>query len=503
MTKQNQVVLYLRSSKDRNEVSIDAQRRSLTEWLVGQGWVIADEYVDCVESAKTDRRPSFQAMMASVKQRPAPFAAIACYDTSRFSRSVYDSQLYKHLLKKNGVELLFYRLPKGDPVMDPMLEGLMEVFDQFHSQKARADGLKGMEENIRQGWRAGGRAPVGYKLQHEVVGMREGQPVTKSRLIPDPLMFEKVRAFMLGRARGEGRRSLRESLGLKVPMSTLIYAEDNAMVYAGHTVWGRHTEVVDGDYAGGVRYRDRDEWVVNRDTHQSMISDAESDAILARRNESRGRKLRATPGRYLLTGLLYCECGSRMNGQSGRYRCVQRCGARSMASEKLEQAIVPQILDRVASQINAATLRKAVVDLAGRPSEATATLINDVRSEIHALDQELSRLVALIGTMDSPRALIERVEALESRRELLQQKLAELEAPRSDLSVPQRQDIEDWLGTLAQGMRSIAPGRMIEVLRASIRRVDTSYPQVRVALGRDAQRPEDHRLSIRGHLRGT
>ena len=492
------VVLYLRSSKDRNEVSIGAQRRALTDWLEPQGWVISGEYVDSVESAKTDRRPGFQSMVAQVKTRPLPFDAIACYDTSRFSRSVYDSQLYKHLLKKSGVDLLFLRLPKGDPLMDPMLEGLMEVFDQFHSQKAKADGLKGMEENVRQGWRAGGRAPVGYKLQHEVVGMREGQPVKKSRLHPDPLLFEKIRSYMLGRARGEGRRALRETLALEVPMSTLVYAEDNAMVYAGHTVWRRHKEVIDGDYAGGVRYRDRDDWVICRDTHSPMISDEQSEQILARRNQNRGRKLRSTSGRYLLTGLVYCACGSRMNGQSGRYRCVDRCGGRSMASLKLERNVVPAVLARVINNVDVVKLLSETRLLAAQPSDATAVLIDETRAEVKELDGEVSRLVSLIGTMESPRALVARVEQLEARRKQFTQKMEELTCVDPDIDVPGADAVEKWLADLRSGSVSLAPARLMEVLRAVLKKVASDYPSVRVEMGRDLRSDTRHRLSIRG-----
>ena len=44
----NQASLYLRSSKDRSDVSIDAQRRELTALAAQRGLVIVEEFADVV-----------------------------------------------------------------------------------------------------------------------------------------------------------------------------------------------------------------------------------------------------------------------------------------------------------------------------------------------------------------------------------------------------------------------------------------------------------------------
>ena len=44
----NRAVLYLRSSKDRSDVSIDAQRRELQSLAQARGIIIAGEYSDAV-----------------------------------------------------------------------------------------------------------------------------------------------------------------------------------------------------------------------------------------------------------------------------------------------------------------------------------------------------------------------------------------------------------------------------------------------------------------------
>ena len=99
--------LYLRSSKDRHDVSVDSQSRELTKFATDSGDLVVVEFSDRVESAKTDDRPGFQAMIAEAKSKSRRFNVLYCYDTSRFSRRQYHAQMYKHLLKTHGIELVF------------------------------------------------------------------------------------------------------------------------------------------------------------------------------------------------------------------------------------------------------------------------------------------------------------------------------------------------------------------------------------------------------------
>lgn len=66
--------LYLRSSKDRSDVSIDAQRRELFALAHDKKLSIVAEYVDAVESAKTDQRPGFQSLLRDLKSADRPWS---------------------------------------------------------------------------------------------------------------------------------------------------------------------------------------------------------------------------------------------------------------------------------------------------------------------------------------------------------------------------------------------------------------------------------------------
>ena len=76
--------IYLRSSKDRHDVSVESQRHELREHVAKEGHVLVAEFEDKVESAKTANRPGFQEMIAEARSVNCRFEQIICFDTSRF-----------------------------------------------------------------------------------------------------------------------------------------------------------------------------------------------------------------------------------------------------------------------------------------------------------------------------------------------------------------------------------------------------------------------------------
>ena len=59
--------LYLRSSKDRNDVSLAAQRHELEKLATSRSLEIVTSYEDAVESGKTDDRPGFSELVRAIK----------------------------------------------------------------------------------------------------------------------------------------------------------------------------------------------------------------------------------------------------------------------------------------------------------------------------------------------------------------------------------------------------------------------------------------------------
>ena len=174
--------------------------------------------------------------------------------------------------------------------------------DQWHSMISKQKGLSGMAENVRQGFRAGGSAPRGYALEKiETGAVRDGKPVTKSRLITNG-DADLVAQILKQRAQGISRRVLHSRLNVPWPENSTLGMEWNALTYAGHTVWNVHAERRDGKTVNGKKRRPRSEWKINKNTHQALITNDEAEAILHLLENSSLSKARRIPAKYLLTG---------------------------------------------------------------------------------------------------------------------------------------------------------------------------------------------------------
>lgn len=419
------VALYLRSSKDRHDVSVESQRRELLDDATKRGYVVTAEFVDKVQSAKSDDRPAFQEMIAEAGRRDRRFDIISSYDTSRFARNAYDAKIHKQILRKKlGIRVEFLKLPTSDSYMDPLIESLMEGFDQLHSEKARHDGLRGMKQNVLQGFRAGGRAPLGYKLDKIVVGTREGMPITKSKLVRDPETFSAVRAYLESRASGHGRPAAALSAGLTVPSTSLVGIEDNVLTYAGHTLWNKHNEKVSGGgYRGGKKLRPQEEWVIRRDTHEAMISDEQAESIQGQRKQNGQRQRRARLSPYLLSGLLRCACGANFDGDAGYYKCHDRCGSRSIKKETVEQAVLDTLFTQFLTPDNLAGMRDQLVKLDAKTSANKRTDTEGLQASLAKTSREIDELVTMLTEVVHRRPLLAKIDELEAQRVALVEKL--------------------------------------------------------------------------------
>jgi hypothetical protein len=101
-----------------------------------------------------------------------------------------------------------------------------------------------MAENVRQGFRAGGRAPRGYRLATiETGAIREGAAVTKTKLEPND-DASSVADYLRLRAEGIRRTALTRQLKIKWPITSLIGLEWNALTYGSSVAGVRRAATV-------------------------------------------------------------------------------------------------------------------------------------------------------------------------------------------------------------------------------------------------------------------
>jgi len=106
------------------------------------------------------------------------------------SRATYFHALaYERELARAGVEV-FYAVAAGDQTSPEgrLVRHIFQALDQFEVEGLSRETRRGQIENARQGYRNGGRAPYGCRLEHQPHPdpRRASAGDSKSRLVPDP-----------------------------------------------------------------------------------------------------------------------------------------------------------------------------------------------------------------------------------------------------------------------------------------------------------------------------
>ncbi|BAP87332.1 uncharacterized protein E1O_02010 [Burkholderiales bacterium GJ-E10] len=470
----NRAVLYLRSSKDRSDVSIDAQRRQLHELAHKRGLVIVDEFSDAVESGKDEDRPAFQRLLHELRAPSRPWQTILVLDTSRVARNRFLAIFFEREAAAARVQIVFRNVPDTDPVTTMLLTSILQAMDEWHSLTSKQKGLAGMAENVRQGWRAGGRPPRGYDLEHSSTGaIRDGQPVQKSKLVPSG-EAAAVAAYLRGRAAGKSRGTLLAELGVDWPTASLNDMEWRALTYAGHTVWNVHSERSGGSYAAGTKRRPRSEWVITRDTHDAFITNAEAEAILQQLEQSASRRTRSSDRSYLLAGLLVSPDETPWHGEWDQkvdqpfYR--MRKGTR-IAARRVDDAVIDHVFTDLQADESVNAIVAHMREMLSPPDTGQ---IRQAETQAADLTRKISRLIDLIADAGSEavaRAYRRSIEQYETERAALiaqaedaRRKMAQAKAARQFAPA----DVRALLRTLAGDIREGLDEGQVQKARAAL-----------------------------------
>jgi site-specific DNA recombinase len=477
----NHTALYLRSSKDRSDVSIDAQRRELIALATQRGLLVVREYSDVVESGTDENRPGLRALVADIRKSGRGWDTVMLLDTSRLARKPIISVMFERDAEKHSVRVVYKSVPDEDPITAVLLKSLMMGIDQWHSLTSKRKGLAGMAENVRQGFRAGGRAPRGYRLATiETGAIREGAAVTKTKLEPNddaPIVADYLRL----RAEGIGRTALMRQLRIKWPATSLIGLEWNALTYAGHTVWNVHNEFSGDGYKGGVKRRPRSEWVIQRETHAALVSDAIAETVLQQVEKASLSDSRQRGATYLLTGILKTPAGASWQGnrssRSEFYRTQVGNGSRSFLADRIDRAVI----ETVAKDLQSPAFVAAAVKSTREKFGAThVEEIADARRQIAKLDARSGKLLEMATELKMRSPVLRKVEELERERTEIEQRIVgwdkDDEAAHALANVTDAQ-VRTMLGHMADEMRLYERDALKDFLTSILDRIELDPDQ--------------------------
>lgn len=458
-------VTYVRSSKDRADVSLDAQRRALAQLAKEKNLPIIGEYADAVESGKDDQRPGYQRLLRDLAGRGRAWNVILAFDTSRIARRTYIVQALQQEARKRGVSILYVKVQETDPISTVILHNVFQAMDEVHSLMSREKGLAGMAENVRRGFRAGGRAPTGYRFEAVATAtVRNGEAVSKSRLVVSE-DAPAIATYLRGRAAGAHGSSLARRLAIRISRSGLVDLEWNALTYAGHTTWNMR-RAKDVERAGARR--PRSEWMIQRDTHEALITDQEAETILVRLEAGR-HSPRRRGSVYLLSGLLVRPDGKPWHGD----RCDYRTAGGSINAEVLERAVLEQIAIDVATP--------AIIGGFAREVRALQEQLQDrheleaARAALADIEKRVAKLTGLIEFAKEPRPIMARLDELELERRSAAERVLRADDAQDRVKTLQaitEADVAALLATMAASIQDLDRDALKDVLRAWIGRIE-------------------------------
>lgn len=352
------VILYARVSSEKQaekDLSIKAQVKELNNYALKHSYNVIDIFIDEAKSARSANRPAFQNMISLAKQKNPPFEAILVWKLSRFARNREDSILYKSLLKKKGIQVISINEQIDDSPVGKMLEGILEVVDEFYSNNMAVDIKRGMKENASRGFFNGGIIPLGYKIKKIKVNNND-----KSKLEIDDETAQIVKKIFELYISGEGAKEIAKYLNANYSQFKR-WKKNNVLeilrneIYIGNFLWNRESK----DDSEVIRVLNCHPAIITNEVFnkvQNIISSKNPTIIHPRTIGTKN----------LLNGLLFCsKCNkaytsySAKSGKYNYYTCQNHfksvngvCNQKEFNINKLDAIIVNLIKDRIITEDN-------------------------------------------------------------------------------------------------------------------------------------------------------
>ncbi len=159
-------VAYVRRSTDRQEQSLDDQRRAIEAYARRHGYDILRWYEDdAITGTSVNGREGFKRMVADAQSADRLWRYVLVYDVSRFSRGDLDEAGYfRHQFRQAGVEVVYCSEHFTGSDSDDLVLGVKQwQARQFVKDLSKVT-IRGQVSHSQTGAWCGGTPPFGYDL---------------------------------------------------------------------------------------------------------------------------------------------------------------------------------------------------------------------------------------------------------------------------------------------------------------------------------------------------
>ncbi len=337
---------YIRvSTDDQLEFSPDSQLQKILDYAKHNDIIVPAEYIfrekEGISGRSAAKRPEFQRMIATARNKDSDISMILVWKFSRFARNQEESIVYKSLLKKErGISVISVSEPISDSDFGGLIERIIEWMDGYYSTRLSGEVMRGMTERFQRG-KPVSAAPLGYV-------MLKGT----EKLIVDPQAAPVIQYIFERFLAGDGYKQIALNLnaqGIKTRRGNLW--ESRTIRYV----------IQNPIYIGKIRWNPTGKKVDYYKT-KSKIVDGDHDPIISKSQWRAAQKRVETisnlygqyahsskPAGNLFCGLIKCSaCGATMSpvggGKSGGLQCTNYTHSRCTESHYISNDKIHRIV---------------------------------------------------------------------------------------------------------------------------------------------------------------
>ena len=424
-------------------------------------------------------RPAFQAMMKAAREKR--IRAVIVYRLDRISRNIGDFAALIGTLSQLGVAFISIReqFDTGTPMGRAMMY-IASVFSQLERETIAERIRDNMHELAKTGRWLGGVTPTGYAAESVTTLTVDGKArrACRLRLIPEEAelvrtvygLFLQSRSLTATEAelmqrglrtrRGKYfsrfaiRAMLQNPVYLVADREACRYFEDlGAELYPDASAFDGKCGVMaynrtDQKKSSATVHLPVSQWIIAVGQHPGLIPGSEWVQVQEALAQNRAKSFRRPrTGSALLSGMLYCTCGSRMypkqasrRGPDGTrafsYVCRMRersrgslCRTRSAPGGALDGAVLTQL---AALPEDTATFAALLRQPLRRPAAPAEEQLAALRQEKMQTERRLAALVDSLAAMEGGAArepVLRRIGQLQRDCEAIENRMAELAHP--------------------------------------------------------------------------
>lgn len=467
-------------------------------------------------------RPAFQQMLSAARSHE--ISAIVVYRLDRISRNISDFSTLIEELSRLGVAFISIKeqFDTGTPMGRAMMY-IASVFSQLERETIAERIRDNMHELAKTGRWLGGNTPTGYRSESVQTVTVDGKTrkACKLRLLPeegelvrkiyalyvqtDSLSKTEAELLRQGVKTKTGRDFTRFSIKsiLQNPVYLLadqeayqFFVDREADLFSAQTDFdGAHGMLAynrtDQEKGRATVYLPVNEWIVTVGQHQGLIPGREWVRVQESLEQNRSKSYRKPrSNQALLTGLLFCSCGSRMYPKLSKrlnregqpvytYVCKRKelsqgsqCGQRNISGNLLDAAIIEEIKGLTEDKATFLhQLEKGKQFHTGDRTEYN-TKLDGLRKQSADVEKKITALVDSLAELDSAAArnqVAKRIEELNSQKESLAAKITELEGLTAQHALSGEEF--DLLAQLLSVFRTTIDLLSVEEKRAAIRTI--------------------------------